>query len=376
MNVSSGVAVHPSSVGELFVNLTGLTACDLQPNFPPLRLTTKVSPQPPSSPLGPSRVSTLDRPRVSNLEQSTVKNFDQLILGASDSSLMRQIADLNVENTRLKLLLARSSQSTELGATPSWKNVVVRDKNVSGVVDKESSAAPNAGRMKLEFFPPTVENNRIVVSPPEQIEQIGQSKWEKCIVGHFLDKKLGFTAVKNIAMNIWDKFDSGTGVLSSLGHLPSALASNSEPCGLTARDPNVVGVLGQQGSGVEVVLPSGDVLGLSPKKVPSDGNCTSPKSGPNQFEILTAGTGDDTEVQGSVRRFELVGKISPDELPANLFDEHLVSNDSGCADIDSEVVIVPQQVSTSPPKLGDKLGVGKGGGKGSAAKKRRNKSRR
>ncbi|KAI8569612.1 hypothetical protein RHMOL_Rhmol02G0291100 [Rhododendron molle] len=194
MNVSSGVAVHPSSAGDLFVNLTGLTACDLQPDFPSLRLTTKVSPQPPSSPLGPSRVSTLDRPRVSNLEQSTVENFDQLIPGASDSSLMRQIADLNVENTRLKLLLARSSQSTELGATPSWKNVVVRDKNVSGVGDKESSAARNAGRMKLEFFPPTVENNRIVVSPPEQIEQIGQSKWEKCIVGHFLDKKLGFTA--------------------------------------------------------------------------------------------------------------------------------------------------------------------------------------
>ncbi|KAF7124111.1 hypothetical protein RHSIM_Rhsim12G0084200 [Rhododendron simsii] len=533
VHLGSGVAVHPSSAGELFVNLTGLTACDLQPDFPPLRLSSKVSLNPTSSPLGPSRVSPP--------EQIAVENLDHSNPGAPSSSLMRQITDLNVENNRLKLLLARSCQSTELGATPSWKSVVVSDKNVSGVVDKESST-PNAGRMKLEFFPPTVENNRIVVSPSEQIEQLGQSKWEKCIVGHFLDKKLGFTAVRNIAMNIWDKFGirevfsnekgfffflfegdkfrqileighwhfggkllilkmwhphlkmekeqlsripiwvhfynvplefwtgpglshiassvgcplyadqlteagkrlsfakvcvevdcfstlpdsfdlkyangdvvviriqypwrpqvctdckvfghgttncpkrvgvskfgageangrigksqswqvvgslrqdpgTGTGVLSSLGHLPSALASTSDPCGLTTSDPIVVGELGQQGSGVEFVIPGGGVLGLSPRKVSSDVNRTSPKSGPNRFEILTSATGDDTKLQGSVRRFELVGKISPDELPAALFDEHLVGNASVSADIDSEVVIVPQQVSTSPPNLGDK----------------------
>lgn len=45
-----------------------------------------------------------------------------------------------------------------------------------------------------------------------------------------------------------------------------------------------------------------------------------------------------------MRRFELVGKISPDELPADLFDEHLVGDASVSADIDSEAVIVPQQV--------------------------------
>ncbi|KAI8536857.1 hypothetical protein RHMOL_Rhmol10G0288700 [Rhododendron molle] len=117
--------------------------------------------------------------------------------------------------------------------------------------------------------------------------------------------------------------------------------------------------MGQQGSGVEFVIPGGDVLGLSPRKVSSDVNRSSPKSGPNRFEILTAATGDDTELQGSVRRFELVGKISPDELPADLFDEHLVGDASVSADIDSEVVIVPQQVSTSPPNLGDKQGVEK-----------------
>ncbi|KAI8542254.1 hypothetical protein RHMOL_Rhmol08G0124300 [Rhododendron molle] len=169
---------------------------------------------------------------------------------------------------------------------------------------------------------------------------------------------------------------TGTGVLCSLGHLPSALASTSEPCGLTAHDPIAVGELGQQGSGVEFVIPGGDVLGLSPRKVSSDMNRSSPKSGPNRFEILTAATGDDTELQGSVRRFELVGKISPDELPADLFDEHLVGDASVSADINSEVVIVPQQVSTSPPNLGDKQGVEKGGGKGPASKKGRNKSRR
>lgn len=44
------------------------------------------------------------------------------------------------------------------------------------------------------------------MSLPEDAEELGQSKWEKCIVGHFWDKKLAFTAVRNIAMNIWATF--------------------------------------------------------------------------------------------------------------------------------------------------------------------------
>lgn len=44
------------------------------------------------------------------------------------------------------------------------------------------------------------------MSLPEDVEELGQSKWAKCIVGHFWDKKLAFTAVRNIAMNIWATF--------------------------------------------------------------------------------------------------------------------------------------------------------------------------
>lgn len=44
------------------------------------------------------------------------------------------------------------------------------------------------------------------MSPPENVELLGQSKWKRCVVGQFLDKKLGFTAVRNIAMRIWEKF--------------------------------------------------------------------------------------------------------------------------------------------------------------------------
>lgn len=45
-----------------------------------------------------------------------------------------------------------------------------------------------------------------MVSPPEDVEELGHSKWQRCIVGHFLDKKLTFTAVRNIVMRIWEKF--------------------------------------------------------------------------------------------------------------------------------------------------------------------------
>ncbi|KAI8535795.1 hypothetical protein RHMOL_Rhmol10G0201800 [Rhododendron molle] len=61
-------------------------------------------------------------------------------------------------------------------------------------------------KMKLEYIPPVVLNDRVVVSPPADVEALGQSKWEKCIVGHFLDKRLGFSGVKTIAMNIWERF--------------------------------------------------------------------------------------------------------------------------------------------------------------------------
>ncbi|KAI8555172.1 hypothetical protein RHMOL_Rhmol05G0154200 [Rhododendron molle] len=69
-----------------------------------------------------------------------------------------------------------------------------------------SKSAPSPNRTKLEYIPPSIVNDRIVVSPSVEVEELGHPKWQRCIVGHFLDKKLAFAAVQHIAMKIWAKF--------------------------------------------------------------------------------------------------------------------------------------------------------------------------
>lgn len=115
-----------------------------------------------------------------------------------------------MENARLRQLLEDRDKSLEAKGAPLWSSVVA-----NGGAANRSSGGGVAGfpipvaapvSMKLEYIPPVILNDRVVVSPPKDVEEFGQSKWRRCIVGHFLDKKLSFTAVRNIAMRIWEKF--------------------------------------------------------------------------------------------------------------------------------------------------------------------------
>ena len=49
--------------------------------------------------------------------------------------------------------------------------------------------------MHLEYFPPVVCNDRVVVSPPHRVEDGGSQRWRNCVVGYFLDRKLAFLAI-------------------------------------------------------------------------------------------------------------------------------------------------------------------------------------
>ncbi|KAF7146369.1 hypothetical protein RHSIM_Rhsim04G0136500 [Rhododendron simsii] len=61
-------------------------------------------------------------------------------------------------------------------------------------------------RMRLEFIPPHIEDDVIVVAPPIAVEEQGIDKWRNCLVGHFLDKKMSYRAVNSIVMRIWERF--------------------------------------------------------------------------------------------------------------------------------------------------------------------------
>lgn len=68
--------------------------------------------------------------------------------------------------------------------------------------------------MKLQYYSFVVSNGRVVVSPPEDVANLGVAKWKDCVVGYLFDCKLPFMAVKTIAHKIWGKFGL-TAVLSN-----------------------------------------------------------------------------------------------------------------------------------------------------------------
>lgn len=86
--------------------------------------------------------------------------------------------ELSSENIRLRQLLDKDTTSGPVVA-PSWKNVVA---NEGGGVKDVPALGPTFGRMKLETIPPVIENDRVVVSPPMDVEVLGQAKWEKWFV--------------------------------------------------------------------------------------------------------------------------------------------------------------------------------------------------
>ncbi|KAK2661863.1 hypothetical protein Ddye_000437 [Dipteronia dyeriana] len=57
--------------------------------------------------------------------------------------------------------------------------------------------------MNLKYYQPFQRGNRTCVSPPLEVADDGSKAWKNCLVGHFIEKKLPFTLVKNIAMRIW-----------------------------------------------------------------------------------------------------------------------------------------------------------------------------
>lgn len=144
------------------------------------------------------RIDTIER-----LEKASIPTTESTI----DGPAAKQIRDLNQEVSQLKWLLAEkekllgskllapASPGTSLpvaSVMTSWKDRVV-----------VNSSAP---RMDLQYFAPTVVNEKIVVQPPEEVVSLGIEKWKDCVVGYFLDKKLSFDAVKSIAEKVWAKF--------------------------------------------------------------------------------------------------------------------------------------------------------------------------
>ncbi|KAG5565975.1 hypothetical protein RHGRI_001788 [Rhododendron griersonianum] len=119
-----------------------------------------------------------------------VQHFPDLL---SSNPPRLRVSDSSNSRVSLKIDIIGTSLPPATVLPPvSWK-----DKVVEGV---------SAPRMDLQFFPPAIVNEKIVVQPPEEVVTLGNEKWKDCVVGYFIDRKLPFTTVKSIAEKIWAKF--------------------------------------------------------------------------------------------------------------------------------------------------------------------------
>ncbi|KAG5535952.1 hypothetical protein RHGRI_023664 [Rhododendron griersonianum] len=82
-----------------------------------------------------------------------------------------------------------------------WKNLLVNEGNTDGVLE-------------LQFFPPSEEGGKLIVTPPPTIGELGVKKWQSSLVGYFLDRKVNYMTVKSIVCKIWENFGI-TDVLSN-----------------------------------------------------------------------------------------------------------------------------------------------------------------
>lgn len=147
-------------------------------------------------------------PRVSNLpvsgslergldllQSATILNEDHLTPCATDAPAIRQIKELNAENAHLCRLLDNTTVSGS-GNILSWCNVVangstmVADSGYGTKVTPASWVAPE--KMKLEYIPPVVLNDRVVVSPPADVEALGNPNGRSVLWVTFWIRDLAF----------------------------------------------------------------------------------------------------------------------------------------------------------------------------------------
>ncbi|KAI8528923.1 hypothetical protein RHMOL_Rhmol12G0185800 [Rhododendron molle] len=135
---------------------------------------------------------------IDHLDQITVENNALLVIEESDDPSASQIQALKAEIHSLRMELdsqsgkVRGPAVTDRNAQPLWTEVVTQPRVSS--------------RMHFSYHPPLIKEARVVVCPPPEVIDAGVARWSKSVVGYFLDKKLPFIAVQNIAFRIWKKF--------------------------------------------------------------------------------------------------------------------------------------------------------------------------
>ena len=66
-----------------------------------------------------------------------------------------------------------------------------------------SGSSRQSQAMSLRLFEPSLDDGKIVVTPPISVLERGAKRWECCLVGFILDNRLPSLVVKSIALKMW-----------------------------------------------------------------------------------------------------------------------------------------------------------------------------
>ncbi|KAE9445459.1 hypothetical protein C3L33_22645, partial [Rhododendron williamsianum] len=149
--------------------------------------------------------SSVGRVNLLDFLESVTVNHDYLEIKADDTPTVKQIKGLNQE---IRALRAELDSKHKLINSINGSGIVLPGGVEMGSSWKDKVAPPGVSntRMTFQYFPPTVEGDRITVSPPCAVEVKGAEKWKNCLVGHFVDKKIPFLAVRSVAFKKWTDY--------------------------------------------------------------------------------------------------------------------------------------------------------------------------
>ncbi|KAF7127540.1 hypothetical protein RHSIM_Rhsim11G0071500 [Rhododendron simsii] len=185
---------------------------DFDTHFPALVASNKARVDISTSALGKNSSSFVNNQSTSGI---LLNHLESVTVPVSPS--VRQLETLTAENLCLRSELAKAQASGVSGKdTDKVMESPTPHAQPSSWKDKVTVNSGVHHRLNLEFLPPLVLEDRVVISPPPEVE-LGLAKWKNCLVGHFLDKKVPFPLVRNITMKIWEKFGLSDVLANDLG---------------------------------------------------------------------------------------------------------------------------------------------------------------
>ncbi|KAK3204591.1 hypothetical protein Dsin_018637 [Dipteronia sinensis] len=133
-------------------------------------------------------------------------NVEGQIVQLEEVSSLRNSKLPHTKGIFVTLSLVNKNANNVIGHMPPLisENSVVSYSNVlKGAHHGPFMDIPTSRPMNLKYYQPFQSGNRKCVSPLMEVAEDGSKAWKNYLVGYFIEKKLTFSLVNNIAMLLW-----------------------------------------------------------------------------------------------------------------------------------------------------------------------------